>query len=92
MTALDTSSNLAARALFDAAVAADLTNYRIELDSVPDSVASALVVWATQRNVPVDSIEERGGTLEYGGRTVYCFLFGSGDLAEDSRVSLCPST
>jgi hypothetical protein len=104
MTAQDTSSNLAARALFDAAFSHDLTNYRTDLDSIPDAAAHAIVIWATQRGVPLDWIEERGGTLEYAGRAVYCFRFGSGEryngvlcvdgdgtvLAEDSRISVCP--
>lgn len=101
-----TASNLAARALFDAAFSDDLTNSRTELDGIPDGPAEAIRVWATQRGVPLDSVEGQGGILEYAGRAVYCFRFYTDDryngvvcvdaygtvLAEDSRVSACAST
>lgn len=100
----ETASNLAARALFDAAISAELINSQAQLDSIPHTAAEAIRVWATQRGVPLDSVEPRGGTLEYAGHCVYCFRFrteqqyngvvcvdGDGTvLAEDSRVSACP--
>lgn len=102
----ETASNLAARALFEAALASDLANARTMLAHIPFAAAEAIRVWATQRGVPLDSVEEHGGILEYGGRALYCFRFGvqarhngvvcvDADgtvLAEDSRVSLCPSS
>jgi hypothetical protein len=101
----ETASNLAARALFEAAVATKLENSATRLDDIPSAAAEGLRVWATQRAVPLDSIEELGGMLLYHGRAVYCFAFGAHDryngvicvdadgtvLAEDSRVSVCPS-
>lgn len=105
MTEHQTESNLAARALFDAAFSNDLTNSRTRLDGIPADAAEAIRVWATQRVVPLDSVEENGAALEYAGRAVYCFRFRTDDryngvvcvdvdgtvLAEDTRVSVCPS-
>ena len=104
MSDQETASNLAARVLFEAAFAADLVNSQTQLETIPHTAAEAIRVWATQRGVPLDSVEERGGSLEYAGRAVYCFRFrtnkrysgvvcvdGDGTvLAEDSRVSVCP--
>lgn len=87
----ETASNLVPRALYEAAI---------------EGAAEAIRVWATQRGVPLESIEDRGGALEYAGRGVYPFRFRTEDryngavcvdgdgtvLAEDSRVSACRST
>lgn len=105
MSEQETASNLAARALFEAALASDLANARTRLEDIPLEAAEAIRVWATQRGVPLDSVAEHGGILEYGSRSVYCFRFDTNDryngvicvdgdgtvLAEDSRVSICPS-
>jgi hypothetical protein len=101
----ETASNLAARALFEAALASDLANACTQLGHIPFAAAEAIRVWASQRGVPLESVEEHGGILEYGDRVLYCFRFGANDryngvvcvdadgtvLAEDSRVSICPS-
>lgn len=100
----ETASNLAARVLFEAAMAADVVSSQTQLETIPHTAAEAIRVWATQRGVPLDSVDDRGGALEYAGRAVYCFRFGAGDhyngvvcvdadgtvLAEDSRVSVWP--
>lgn len=105
MTERETASNLAARALFDAALASDLVNSPTQLEDIPNAAAEGVRVWATQRGVSLDSVDERGGILRYGERAVYCFRFGADDryngvicvdadgtvLAEDSRVSVWPS-
>lgn len=105
VTEQQTASNLAVRILHDAATARDLVTSNVGLDDVPDTAADAIRVWATQRGVPLDSVEPRGGALKYAGRAVYCFRFRTSDryngvvcidgdgtvLGEDSRVSAWPS-
>ena len=102
MSARTTESNLAARVLFDAACALETSNSPVRLDNIPPGAAEAIHVWATQRGVSLDSIEETGGVLTYGAGAAYCFRFAMNDhyngvvcvdadgtvLAEDSRVSV----
>lgn len=103
MSEQETASNLAARVLYDAALAGDLRSSQTSLESIPQTAAEAIHVWATQRDVPLEAIERRGGELHYADRAVYCFAFRTNDrfagvvcvdadgtvLAEDSRVSAC---
>jgi hypothetical protein len=71
----ETTSNLAVRLFYDLAHAARIENSPARLHDLPREAVNAIRVWAVQREVAVDNVEDQGRIVSFGDRAVFCFAF-----------------